>query len=103
MQQKTLKFKVSIYSLMSAFSRFLDKNAIILVQSILNLQKIWSEQVFWRKSRSCAEKITMDLPYKTLKFKVSMFSLLFAFSRFLAQNAIILVQPVLNWQKNRSE
>ena len=38
------------------------------------------------------------MPYKTLKFsvQVSMFSLMFAFSRFLAQNANILVQPVLN-------
>ena len=49
------------------------------------------------------EEVKRDLPYKTLKFKVSMFQLMFAFSRFLAQNAIILVQPVLNLQKNWSE
>ena len=46
----------------------------------------------------------LDLWWK-LQFPVhdaktlSMFSLMFAFSRFLAQNANILVQPVLNLQK----
>ena len=40
-----------------------------------------------------------NLPYKTLIFKVSIFSLMFAFSRFLAQNANILVKPVLNLRR----
>ena len=43
-----------------------------------------------------------NLPYKAPKFEVSIFSLIFAFSRFLAQNANILVQQVLNLQKNWS-
>ena len=98
---KTLKFKVSMFSLMFVFSRFLAPNANILVQPVLNLQKNWSESVFWKKS--CISDGNHNLPYKTLKFKVSMFSIMFAFSRFLSQNANILVQPVLNLQKNWSE
>ena len=100
---KTLKFKVSMFSIIFAFSRFLAQNANILVQEILNPQKIWSEQVFWKKSWVCGGNY--NLPYKTLKFsvQVSMFSLMFVFSRFLAQNANILVQPVLNLQKIWSE
>ena len=86
---------------MFAFSRFLAQNANILVQPVLNLQKNWSESVFWKKR--CISDGNQHLPYKTLKSRVSMFSLMFAFSRFLAQNANILVQPVLNLQKNWPE
>ena len=71
MPYKTLKFKVSMFQLMFAFSRFLAQNAIILVQPVLNLQKNWSEYVFWQKSWICGGNY--KLPYKTLKFKVSMF------------------------------
>ena len=86
MPQNTLKFKVSIFSLMFAFSRFLAQNTVILVQPVLNLQKNWSESLFWKKS--CISDGNHNLPYKTLIFSVqfSMFSLMFAFSRFLAQN-----------------
>ena len=98
---KTLKFKVSIFSLMFAFSRFLAQSTVILVQPVLNLQKNWSESMFWKKS--CISDGNHNLPYKTLKFKVSMFSLMFAFSRFLAKNTNILVHPVLNLQKIWSE
>ena len=103
MAHKTLKFKVSIFSLMFAFSRFLAQNTVILVQPVLNLQKNWSETLFWKKS--CISDGNHNLPNKTLKFsvQVSVFSLMFAFSRFLAQNANILVQPVLNLRKNWSE
>ena len=103
MAHKTLKFKVSIFSLMSAFSRFLAQNTVILVQPVLNLQKNWSESLFWKKI--CISDGNHNLLEKTLKFsvQVSMFSLMFAFSRFLARKAIILVQPVLNLQKIWSE
>ena len=86
---------------MFSFSRFLAQNTIILVQPVLNLQKNWSESVFWKKS--CISDGNHNLPYKTLKFEVAKFSFMFAFSGFLAQNAIILVQPVLNLQRNGSE
>ena len=93
---KTLKFKVLMFSLIFAFSRFLAQNANILVQPILNMQKNWSEKVVWKKSWICGGNYY--LPYKTLKFsvQVSMFSLMFAFSRFFAQNANILVPKILN-------
>ena len=86
---------------MFAFSRFLAQNTVIIVQTVLNLQKNWSESLFWKKSY--ISDGNHNLPYKTLKFKVSIFLLMFAFSRFLAQNTVILVQPVLNLQKNWSE
>ena len=44
-----------------------------------------------------------NLPYKALKFKVSIFSLMFAFSQFLTQNANIPVKTVLKLQKNWSD
>ena len=83
--------------------RFFVQKTNKLVQLILNLQKIWSESVFWKKS--CISDGNHNLPYKSLKFsvQVSMFSLIIAFSRCLAQNANILVQPVLNLQKIWSE
>ena len=37
------KIKGSVFSLMFAFSRVLAPNTIILVQTVLNLQKNWSE------------------------------------------------------------
>ena len=76
---KTLKFKDAMFSLMFAFSLFLAQNANILVQAVLNLQKIWSERAFWKKSWICGANY--NFPYKTLKFsvQVSMFSLMFVF------------------------
>ena len=70
MPYKTLKFsvQVSVFSLMFAFSRFLAQNAKILVQPVLNLQKNWSESLFWKKS--CISDGNHNLPYKTLKFSV---------------------------------
>ena len=51
---------------MFAFSRFLAPNTVILVQPNLNLQKNWSESLFWKKS--CTSDGNHNLPYKTLKF-----------------------------------
>ena len=62
------------------FCRYLVQKANIPVQKVLDLQKNWSEFVFQKKSWICCGKC--NLPHKTLKFKVSMFSLIFAFCRF---------------------
>ena len=100
---KKLKFKVSMFSLMFAFSRFLTQNTNIPIQPVLNLKKNGQKKWFARKVGFVV--INYNLPYKTLTFsvQVSMFSLMFAFSRFLAQNANILVHPVLILQKNWSK
>ena len=67
------------------FLDFFAQNANILVQPVQPAKELVRISVL---------EVTKDLPYKTLKNKVSMFSLIFTFSRFLAQNRNILDQPV---------
>ena len=56
---------------MFAFSRVVAQNTVILVQPVLNLQKSWSESVFWKKSSICGG--SCNLAHKTLKFKGCVF------------------------------